>query len=150
MSVSEDAQIIEIMTKVFPGYEQLPEDSVTPSISGHDQVVISFLIVCNDEAALDFMQTDEIAADVFASVSDNRTGAGLDLNLRFEFTFELFTLQFFTTVEASAEQQSHFVGLLHDVDFFVVWLVDKDKNLLKILQVRWDKERERQALEALR
>jgi len=26
------------------------------------------------------------------------------------------------------------------VDFFVVWLVDKDKNLLKVLKTDWDRE----------
>jgi hypothetical protein len=77
---------------------------------------------------------------------ENRNGQGQDLHLRFEFAFPFFTLQFFTAVEAGNPQQTDFIRVLTEVDFFVVWLVNQEKDLLKVLKVNWDKDKHREIL----
>jgi hypothetical protein len=135
------SELIALMAQVFPGYESFAPDSVTPSITGQGSLV-SYLVVCNDEAARDFREQEEIAAVVVPSVQPSRKGQGQDLVLRLEFSFPWFSLQFFTAVEGeNSEQQKEFARILTAVDFFIIWVVDKDKNLLKVLQVKWEKEK---------
>lgn len=145
-STAEDKQLKGLMAQVFPGYEAFGIDSVTPSITGGGAIV-SFLIVCNEEASCEFRKNEELAVEVVASLEDSLRSKGKDLNLRFEFSFPLFSLQFFTTVEAeNAAQQRNFAHILTEIDSFVIWLVDKDKNLLKVLQVKWDKKAHKKIL----
>lgn len=144
-STNQSQQIKELMTQVFPGYNDFGADSVTPSITGEEPLV-SFMIVCNDEAAKDFLENQEISVEVMPNFVESRNGQGQDLYLRFEFAFPLFTLQFFTAVEAGNPQQTDFIRVLTEVDFFVVWLVNKEKELLKVLKVNWDKDKHREIL----
>ena len=129
----------ELMSRIFPGHEEFLIDSVTPAITSGNR--LSFMIVCNDDAKGAFLETEEIYAQVFLSAEENMRGQGFDLNLRFEFTFPVFELQFFATIEVdNTRQQKVFVDLLTKVEQFIVWVVDKDKSILKILQVAWDAE----------
>lgn len=143
-----DQQMKELMSKIFPGYEDFMTGTVTPSITGtQDNPVVSFMIVCNDEASKYFSEFQDISAEVVAEVSDNKKGLGQDLFLRLEFAFPVFSLQFFTAVEGeNAEQQKHFARVLMEIDYFVMWLVDKDKNLLTVMQVEWDSEKHKEIL----
>lgn len=145
-SADELNQLKNLMAQVFPGYEAFCIDSVTPSVTG-DSSVVSFMIVCNEEASRDFTEYNDISAEVVASVDENKRGNGKDLTLRFEFSFPVFSLQFFTTIEGeNYGQQKEFVRVLSSIDFFIIWLVDKEKNLLKVLQVEWDKEGHKEIL----
>lgn len=144
-STNEDNQIQELMAQIFPGCENFSVDSVTPSITG-EEPVISFMVVCNEEAARDFLDNNEISVEVIPDFAENDGGNGPDLHLRFEFVFPLFTLQFFTAVEAANPQQADFISVLSEVDFFVVWLVNTEKKLLKVLKVNWDKAKYREIL----
>jgi hypothetical protein len=144
---SDDQQMKDLMAQVFPGYEEFRADSVTPSITGKDQV-ISFLVVCNEEAAKDFRENQEFSVRVLASVNENKAGYK-DLNLCFDFAFPVFNLQFFTTVLGENAKQKDFVRALLTVDFFVLWLVDQDKDLLKILKVDWEKDKYEEILAEL-
>lgn len=130
-------ELAELMSRIFPGHEEFQVDSVTPAITGENR--LSFMIVCNEEAKEAFLETEEIYAQVFLSSEKNMRGHGLDLSLRFDFTFPLFELQFFATIEGdNARQQKVFADLLTEVEQFFVWVVDEDKSILKILQVTWD------------
>jgi hypothetical protein len=147
--MDESKQMKELMFQVFPGYEDFGVDSVTPSISGKEPVV-SFLVVCNDEVSHDFLENQDISVEVIASSSKNKLGQGKDLHLRFDFTFPVFSLQFFAVVEGgNAKQQRDFASALLKVDFFIVWLVNQEKNLLKVLKVQWDKNHYEKILEDL-
>ncbi|NLI91969.1 MAG: hypothetical protein GX434_07090 [Peptococcaceae bacterium] len=143
----EDKQMKELMGQIFPGCEDFKIDSVTPSISGQDPIV-SFLVVCNDEASKDFMENQEVSVEVIPSV-DEKQDLGMDLNLRIEFSFPVFSLQFFTTVQGENPRQGDFARVLSIVDFFVVWLVDKNKDVLKVLKVQWDAKKYQEILSAL-
>lgn len=145
----EDKQMRDIMSQVFPGHEEFAPDSVTPSITGtEDNPVVSFMVVCNQEATKDFRENQEISVEVVGTVIDNKRGVGKDLVLRFDFSFPVFSLQFFTAVEGeNARQQSDFARILMEVDYFIIWLVDQDKRYLKVLQVEWDNEKHKEVLE---
>lgn len=151
VATDETGQITEIMAQLFPGYENFQVHSVTPSIYGErDNPVVSFMIVCNDEAVQDFSRGEEIYVEVITSLEENKNGSGYDLHMRFEFIFPLFKLQFFTAVEGdNREQQKHFAEVLNKVDKFVIWLVDKEKNLVSVLQTGWDFESNKKVLEKL-
>jgi hypothetical protein len=142
----EQIEMKDLMGQVFPGYEDFGVDSVTPSITGKDPIV-SFLVVCNQEASHDFEVNEDISVEVTPSVRENKGGQGKDLILRFEFSFPVFSLQFFTAVEAqNGDQQQEFARILSRVDFFVVWLVDEEKKLLKVLKIEWDKDKNQKIL----
>jgi len=142
-------ELTALLGQVFPGYEDFAVDSVTPSITGQGQVV-SYLVVCNEEAARDFQEHKEIGVEVVPSIRPNKKGQGQNLILMVEFSFDWFSLQFFTAVDGeNREQQKEFARILTQVDFFIIWLVDKDKNLLKVLQVKWDKEKYQDILRQL-
>lgn len=137
MSSLNDKDLVEIMGKVFPGYEEFKPDSVTPAITGGDR--LSFMIVCNDEAKKSFQETEDIFSQLFLDTTDGTKGFGLDLNLRFEFTFPAFKLQFFAVIEGKNVCQQHsFAKLLQEVDRFIIWLVDEEKSIINVLQVAWD------------
>lgn len=140
-TTDENLQIKDLMSQVFPGYKEFKVDSVTPSITGEEPLV-SFMVVCNDEASQDFLQTDEISVEVIPSVDDQNK----DLHLRLDFTFQLFSLQFFTKVDADNPRRGEFARVLTQVEFFVIWLVDKDKELLKILKIDWDHDLNKEIL----
>lgn len=141
----DDNMLIELMSRVFPGYKEYPLDSVTPSITGNNRV--SFLVVCNEEAVRSFSETEEIYAQLFLSNEDNRKGQGKDLHLRLEFSFPLYQLQFFAAIECdNSAQQKNFARVLAGVDQFIIWLVDQEKNLLKVLQAAWDKSGQQEVL----
>lgn len=138
----------ELMSLIFPGYEEFQLDSVTPAITGENR--LSFMIVCNDDAKEAFLETEEIFAQVFLSAEEDLGRQGFDLNLKFEFTFPLFELQFFATIEGdNARQQKAFTDLLTKVEQFIIWVVDKDKNIVKILQVAWDAEGQSQIIDKI-
>lgn len=140
MPSTDDTQLKDLMAQVFPGYEDFFIDSVIPSVTGESPVV-SFMIVCNEEASQDFRDNEDISAEVVASIAENRRGMGKDLALRVEFSFPVFSLQFFATIEGeNSKQQREFARILTEIDYFIIWLVDNEKNLLKVLQVEWDKE----------
>jgi len=138
----EGKEIKELMSQVFPGHQEFLADSVTPSITGTiDNPVVSFMVVCNEEASKDFRENEDISVEVVGSIKDNKRDLGKDLILRFEFAFPVFSLQFFTAIEGeNAKQQSDFARILMETDYFIIWLVDQDKNLLKVLQVDWNNE----------
>ncbi len=138
----ENLQIKDLMSQVFPGYKEFKVDSVTPSITGVEPLV-SFMVVCNDESSHDFLQTDEISVEVIPSVDDQNQ----DLHLRLEFTFPLFSLQFFTKVDADNPRRGEFARVLTQVEYFVIWVVDKDKELLKVLKVSWDRKQNKEILQ---
>lgn len=141
----DDNTLIELMSRVFPGYEEYPLDSVTPSITGNNR--LSFLVVCNDEAAKSFSETGEIYVQLYLSTGDNKKGRGKDLYLRLEFSFPLYQLQFFAVVEGdNFVQQQNFARVLAETDQFIIWLVDQEKQLLNVLQAPWDKSGQQEVL----
>ncbi len=83
-STNEDRQIKELMAQVFPGYDDFGVDSVTPSITGEEPVV-SFMVVCNEEAAGIFWTTRRSPLKSFqtswktATVRDKICICGLNL-----------------------------------------------------------------------
>ncbi|KUO58308.1 MAG: hypothetical protein APF84_05615 [Gracilibacter sp. BRH_c7a] len=143
---NKENELEELMSRVFPGYEEFQLDSVTPAITGENK--LSFMIVCNDEAKSTFLEAEEIYIQVFLSTEESLAGQGLNLNLRFEVTFPLFKLQFFATIEGeNTRQQKVLASLLTQVDQFIVWVVDEDKSIVKILQAAWDMEGQSEILE---
>ncbi len=145
---NNEVELSELMSLIFPGHEGFLLDSVTPAITGEDR--LSFMIVCNDEAKEAFLEIEEIYAQVFLSAEENIRGKGLNLNLRFNFTFPVFELQFFATVDGdNSKQQKVFAELLTKVEQFIVWIVDEDKSILKILQVSWDKDRQLEKIDKI-
>lgn len=145
---NNENELGELMSRIFPGYEEFQLDSVTPAITGENR--LSFMIVCNDDAKEAFLDTEEIYAQVFLSTEEDLGREGSDLNLKFEFTFPLFKLQFFATIEGdNARQQKVFTDLLTKVEQFIIWVVDKDKGILKILQVAWDAEGQSQIIDKI-
>lgn len=141
MGVNEDLkQLNDIMAMVFPGYEDFSVDSVVPSISGEPPVV-SLMIVCSQEASGNFGENKEILAEVSADVVNSSKETGYDLNIKVEFSFPLYNLQFFAVIEGEEQdEQRDFARLLTEIDYFIIWLVDGQKNLLSVLQVAWNKE----------
>ena len=134
-------EIIEVMARVFPGYERFKVDSVTPAITGGDR--LSFMIVCNEEAKQSFLEAEDIFAEIFLDAADSPRGNGLDLNMRFEFTFPLYKLQFFAVIKGENRgQQLSLAKILQEVDMFILWLVDENKSLINVLQVPWDIEKQ--------
>ena len=136
--VEDDVQLNKVMEQVFPGYRQFKLESITPSIFGErEKPVISFMVVCNDEAARDFRNEDEVYIEIAPAIEEK--DGGFDFLMKFELIYPLYQLQLFMAIEKeNREQQRSFVDALSKVDIFVLWMVDKDKNIIKILQTKWD------------
>lgn len=148
----QEVGLLDIMAEAFPGYQDFKVSSVTPSVMGtEDRFLVSFLVVCNEEAAEDFRKEEEVYADVVVNVQDSANSEGLDLHMTLVFAFSSFSLEFYLAVLAEdKDMQKYFVEKLSKVDKLIVWLVDEEKNLINVLQMNWDYDKHKEAFDMLK
>jgi hypothetical protein len=84
-------------------------------------------------------------------VQDSADSEGLDLHMTLVFAFPSFSLEFYLAVLAEdKDMQKYFVEKLSKVDKLIVWLVDEEKNLINVLQMNWDYDKNKEAFDMLK
>jgi hypothetical protein len=136
-----------LLDMLFPGREDFLEGQIIPSLYGDPNPIVSLMLVLDEEAASYFANAEEVLAGVSAGVRHETDGLDIYLQVDIERP-EAAELQFFTIVPGG-EGARRFALCLTHVDNILLWLVDKEQNLLQTFQAPWDWTKQAPALTQL-
>lgn len=132
-----------LMEKIFTRFREYPMNSMTPALSTNvdGKEVVSMLILGDDYMVQDFKQDTEGRVDIKIScyTERNQHNIGKDLVVRIDFYYPTGHPIFETVLYGDlAKGQKEFIEALKTVDKVVVWVADKDREAIKVMQLEWD------------
>jgi hypothetical protein len=142
MTNKDKKRLQALMGKVFPRYREYPIYSMIPALdSDEDRVVVSMLITGDDMMLQDFKADTEGRADVetICYTEKNEHGVGKDLVIRIDFFYPTGNPTFKAVIYGDLlDLQKDFVKALSKVNELVVWVADKNRKVLNVMELDWD------------
>ncbi len=153
-SLSEQEKVQQEMMKLFPSVHSLPINSVAHTLyyKSPAHPVLTFLIIGNNDKLMPFIidPVAEVHTRASAYAQPNKYGKGKDLVIRFEFALSEGIAIFETIlVGDDPDWMRTYVSALKKMDSFMVWIVDAQRNVLKVLRTNWDYKMHKHILKSL-
>lgn len=148
-----DIRLQKILNEVFPKNKEYSINSLTPTVLDDGRkVVISFLAVLDDYMIQNFIFDKNSKVDIKIStyLERNKYNIGKDLAMRFDFYYPTGHPMLETVIYGDLkDKQKSFVKALRQVDEFIFWVVDKDTQVKKVMQVNWDSNKSKDTLDEI-
>lgn len=130
----------DLVQQIFPDIIKYPINSITPVIGKNkDSIIVSMFILGDDFMLQDFRENSEIETKI--SCTSKIEKAFKSLSIRFDFLFKTGHPVFeckFTNENLSVSKE--ILEALTKVNEFIVWVIDKEYKVLKVLHLDWDYE----------
>jgi hypothetical protein len=142
-----------ILEKIFPKYREYPVNSMMPTVGYNSNgYIASMLIIVDDFMLEDFKKdkSDKVDLEIDCCTKRNSNGIGKDLIIRFDFYFKTGHPVFKTIVYGDLlDDQKRFIEGLKQVNDIMIWILDKDYNIFRVLNTDWNYEEHKDILEPL-
>ncbi|MFW6047013.1 MAG: hypothetical protein ACOCP4_04420 [Candidatus Woesearchaeota archaeon] len=130
------------MERIFPRHTIYPMNSMTPSVGeSKDGPTISFLLLGDDDLIQDFIKDTSGRVNIETSIytEENKKGIGKDLVIRFIFMYPTGQPICETVLYGDlAEEQKRFIEDMKKVDRFLIFVSNKNHQLVKVIELDFD------------